>query len=745
LARQGKYVLVVKNAKNENEAVLFAESLPQAERLHKELQAKYADTDKEVMPIGKKQAKSAQDMVSGKFVSDVLDLLGTDNGGPSLDALREQIMQMYLEALPDLSWAKHEIHRKNVPGYSRDARRAFASAMMHGASHLSRIRYVDQLEKALDEAQAGVNEHKYDEGYDAVRAQDVVNEMRLRHDNIMNPPNIPEANKLTAFGFFMLLGFSPAAAMVNGTQTLAVGLPVLGGAFGFRKATYELHLASFQILQAMGGKNLQQVVNVFNRLAHGKPAGQPGDALLLNALSKVVKTPEEMTALKRGIDEGHITVTLSHELAGVSQGKKAGISDQIMRGAGYMFHVVEMFNRMATLLAAYRMAMQDEYSHEGAYQKAVELTYDSHGDYAAANRARFMEGPVARVLLLFKQYALFMTYTVLDNGAQAALALNDLAHRRPVTGQRKQAARTFAGLMTLQALITGYMGLPFVSTLLWGAGLLWGNDEDDPYDPEVALRLILADKFGSGVAEMMVHGVLRGLHSWVLKNGRLDRAEGAAGYAPFDVAGRIGLDHLWLPDLPEGLDWNKWEQAVEHAFGGPVPGTLSNAARGADTAHRGQPVRGIEEAAPVAIRNILKAWRYHQEGVQDKTGVVILDDTSLLEEIAQLIGLSPARVKEAYEARSAEYDQKKRLDQRHADLTREFAQAVKTKDEKAMAEIREEISRYNKLNPQKPITGTALVNSIIGREKRIAEAKEGIYLPKNEAKLRELGRFFNGN
>ena len=62
--------------------------------------------------------------------------------------------QLYLSALPDLSWAKHGIHRKGTPGFSQDARRAFAQNTFHGARYLAKVRYSDLLENQLIDARS---------------------------------------------------------------------------------------------------------------------------------------------------------------------------------------------------------------------------------------------------------------------------------------------------------------------------------------------------------------------------------------------------------------------------------------------------------------------------------------------------------------------------------------------------------------------------------------------------------------
>jgi hypothetical protein len=73
--------------------------------------------------------------------------------------------------------------------------------------------------------------------------------------------------------------------------------------------------------------------------------------------------------------------------------------------ASFLFHHAEKFNRQVTFVAAYRLARETGAGHQQAYADAVRVTYDGHFDYSSGNRLRIMQGNVARVVLLFKQYA----------------------------------------------------------------------------------------------------------------------------------------------------------------------------------------------------------------------------------------------------------------------------------------------------------------------------------------------------
>lgn len=78
-----------------------------------------------------------------------------------------------LSSLPDLSWAKHGIHRKGTAETAR-TRRAFAQNVFHGASYLAKLRYGDRLQDELGEMQRRVDAGAADPNFDSVKAQQVV-------------------------------------------------------------------------------------------------------------------------------------------------------------------------------------------------------------------------------------------------------------------------------------------------------------------------------------------------------------------------------------------------------------------------------------------------------------------------------------------------------------------------------------------------------------------------------------------
>lgn len=446
LARFGDYLVVVKDADGNSVNVSRAETLSEAEKLRDALKADFGAGFK-VSPVMKSRDYiQSRDAVSGGFMKELGEAVGMLDLDPAQQAqLNDTLTQLYLNSLPDTSWAKHGIHRKGVPGFSDDARRAYAQNMGSGANYLAKLRYADRMAEQLDVMQDFVDGRKYEEGFNQRQLQRVADEMRKRHEAVMNPNPSKLAQALTGFGFLWMMGMSPASAIVNLSQTAMVAYPVMAAKWGYADAARELLRASKQIGLRVGEK--------FNTIE---------DSL----------NEDEKAAFQKAVDYGVIDLSQAHDLAGVANGDPglAGSAWQkVMDKASWLFHHAEKFNRQVTFVAAYRLAKRAGADSEAAFEQAKKATYDGHFDYAAQNRPRFMMGNVAKVVFLFKQYSQNILYAL---GRNAYLAFKG----------DKEARKVLAGLLVSHATASGILGLPFVSALLAVASML-GSDDDDPWIP----------------------------------------------------------------------------------------------------------------------------------------------------------------------------------------------------------------------------------------------------------------------
>ncbi|WP_257233446.1 PLxRFG domain-containing protein [Acinetobacter sp. YH12036] len=708
LARFGKYVVVMRNQNGEVESVSRAETMGEAQSLRSELMQKYPHykTDRVVLD---KEFNASRDAVGRGFMTNLfaeVDNLGLSTAEQA--EFEDTLSQLYLSSMPDLSWAKHGIHRKGTAGFSQDARRAFAQNMFHGAGYLAKLRYGDQLAQQLDDMQKYASEQsKLNDSYDQPTAQRVIDEMNKRHDNLMNPKGHPLSSALTSLGFIYYLGLSPAAAMVNLSQTALVAYPIMGAKWGFDKAANELLKASNDFRKGVE----------FHKV---KWEGSKTDLYktISSDISKFL-SKDEKQAYEDAVARGVIDVTQAHDLAGIAQGEDSGImwkTRPIMRAASVMFHSAERFNREVTFIAAYRLARQSGEKHDSAFDQAVDATYRGHFDYSSGNRPRIMQGNVAKVLLLFKQFGQNMVYTLARQTYQSI--------KGETEAERKEARKSLAAILAMHATFAGTLGLPMVGMLLSVASWM-GGDDDDPWDAEVALRNYLAEAFGPTISTLLMKGAPR-------------------AFTPFDMSGRVGINNMLLPDVQEGLEGKRWAESAMAGALGPVAGIGTNLVKGGQDITEGQTLRGIETMLPVFLKNFAKTYRYADEGVQDKTGVSIMDEVSSMDLLVQGMGFSPSDVRTANEGKTAIYQLNRKLNERRSRLMTLWSRAKMMDDQQEMDEIWEEIQGFNDKNPSRRITRINLNQSYRNRQRRIDRAEDGIYLSRNRQDAREAGYFAFG-
>jgi hypothetical protein len=681
--------VTVKGPDGKVESVSRAETKAEAEALRNNLLAAFP-RDKG-FTVGRvmlsKDFIADRDAVGRGFMTELYQVLDKQDMDAAQRAeLEDTLGQLYLSSLPDLSWAKHGIHRKGTPGFSQDARRAYAQNMFHGSRYLAKLRYSDLMQDELTAMQKHVDDWREVEDFDQNSAQRVVDEMNKRHESLMNPKSNPLSTALTSLGFVFHLGLSPASAMVNLSQTALVAYPIMGAKWGFNKASAALLKAS---KEAAAGKN--DITGSLNA--------------------------DERAAYDEAVRAGTIDMTMAHDLAGIAQGEDAGVMWKIrpvMRWASFLFHHAERFNRQVTFVAAYRLAREAGADHKAAFEQATKATYDGHFDYGAANRPRIMQGNVAKVLLLFKQYGQNMVYTLSRNAYQAIKG-ND--------AEKAEARKALGGLLATHAMAAGVLGLPMVTTLLAAASMI-GGDDDEPWDAKVALQNMLADTFGQKTAEVLAHGLSR--------------------LTPWDISGRVGLDRLIFPDVQEGLEGQRLAESAMAAALGPVAGIGVNLLKGMQMIGEGRYAMGLEAMMPAALRGPVKALRYAEEGVQDKSGISILDEVSPAAVAGQALGFSPSAARNAQEGKSAILAHDRALSERRQELLTKIARATMAKDEEAKAEAREEIKRFNEKNPSRRINPNHIMDSVRGRQKRIDQAQDGVYLPRNRRDAMDAGRFAQG-
>lgn len=633
----------------------------------------------------------AQDGASGTFVSEVNEALQAAGVGESV---RDEIYQLYLRTLPDLSTRKNFIHRKKVAGYDQDALRAFAGQMFHGAHQLARLefqpRMQDQLTKIVNEAKA--MQDTADE--DADRASVAAGEFKKRHEWIMNPTNAGWVQTLSAINFVYYLGVSPAAALVNLSQTAITTFPALASKYGWMRAL---------------NTTLATVRDAAKNVRYGDDTG----------IRRSLKSDDERAAYEQLQKMGAIDVTQAHDLAGLGDSDTRGYSPtahKVMNAVSFLFHKAEVVNREATAIAAYRLAREAGKPHQAAVQEAADTIWQTHFDYSAANRARFMQGNAAKVLFAFKQYSQSMTYFLWR------------AFYESMKGETKQvrneARQRLVGTLGMTGVFAGVMGMPLLSLFFGVANAMAAafGDDDEPFSAEVEFRNFLTDMLGAKLGGIAQEGLVEGgLEALGLK-------------AP-EVGSRVSLNDLWIrsadPDV-EGRDL--YVHLLEQAAG-PIAGMLGNGitassmiGEGLTTDNAGMVWRGVEKGMPKAVRDGMKFIRYEVHGVNTLRGDPLVPDANVIDSIYQGLGLMPADLARQYEANAAVKQYERYVLERRQSLLDAYAIATRHKDMEAVRATNEKIRAFNQRWPEIAVSASTIRRSLQSRERYSERAVNGITL-----------------
>ncbi len=612
------------------------------------------------------------------------------------DDIRDALYQRWLQTMPDLSMRKRAIHRKGTAGYNTDAFRVFASTTFHAAHQMARLKYGLELQENVNlaEEQAKAIDHNDKE-------MALVNELFKRHQWTLNPTTKPLTNYITSAAFVYFLGATPAAALVNASQTVMVGVPVLSAKFGFGKSSAELIKATREFTNA---------VIMETKTSHGigdffKNAGDLRNASTL--------TSEERAAMEAFYESGLIDRTQSHDLAAVGETGTTynPIREKVMNIVSYGFHKVEVFNRTVTAMAAYRLAREQGQSHLEAINVAHELTYRVHFDMSNTSRPRLTQKDGMRILTMFRSFQINMLFRLFRDVHQSV--------KGESAQLRREARLQLAGVTGMMALNAGLTGTVGYGLAMAAGGILKSmfGDDDDPLEFEERFRSDILELLGPELGGIVLKGV-------------------PGHYLGIDLTSRIGMPDLWWRSESRELDSDEaWTAFVMQNLGA-AGGMAANIYRGYNLAIEGNLERGVETAAPKFIRDMLRTARYASDGVESIRGdqVIAPDDLSAWNLASQAMGFTPAKIADAYEVNTILRNAEKRIRDRKRSIVNRFAKAIEDGDTEGRKKALEDIAKYNAGSATKldPITAKGLKQSLRMRLRNRQRSVGGVLI-RNEA------------
>lgn len=677
LARFGRYFATVRDQQGKVLSFSKFEKAADRDRTARELAKQFpkASIEVGVMEAGGDLRKA----MDPRLVAEIEEMLG--GAGVSAE-LMDQIWQRYLETMPDLSTRKRQIHRKGTAGYSEDALRAFSSHMFHAAHQMARLKYGLELQELVN-----VTMDQAKEADDTTKGVTLANELSSRHDWVMNPTGSSVAQTMTSAAFVWYLASSPASAMVNLTQTIMMGVPVLGARFGgVAKATAAIGKASRDSIYGKG------------------------------SVTNANLTDDEQRAMGAFYASGMIDRTQSHDLAGVGDTgvRYSPLRSKIMGVISWAFHRAEVWNREVTALAAYRLARDNGAKWTDAVDIAHDLTWKTHFDYSNSSRPAILQNDFAKVALVFRSHNINMLYRV-GRDIQQSLKGDTPQARREA---RYQLAG-IVGMMTLMAGTTGTIGFNLIMAAL---GMAFGDD-DDPMEFDERFKANVVEILGPELGGIALNGL-------------------PGHYLGVDLSSRIGMPDLWFRSpYKEMQGKDEFEYWIMQGLGASV-GMLGSVYNGFSIMKdEGNIGRGLEMMAPKAVRDLMKAYRYSDEGLTSIRGdeYMSADEMGVHEILSQAMGFTPAVVAETWDRASALKGAEQKVRDKRQRLINRWAMAALSGDDEAMSEAVEGMMKFNAVpfHAGVQITKDTLQRSIKARLRNAARREDGVLI-QNEQLNRAL-------
>lgn len=626
--------------------VRFAESNGEAQAIYRSMDGKY-----EYLTEPFKSADAEQGVYGGGDMNGLFyrlrNMVAKDGASdPVAKGMNTMLNQLHLKLLSEQSVRQSENERRNITGADDDMMRAFVTqgrAAAHFVSSLTNSAGIyDSLKEMRKERDARTP------GKD-VRAI-YYNEIMKRHGMSLqyDPSPVVDA-ALNVTSTWMLLT-SPGYFFQNATQPFLISLPYIGAnpKYGYTKTLNEFFKAYGDVKSLVGLTKGGLSEADYNKI--------PGDVRvvieeLVNRGAINISLSAELGRFRSGINENEDVVDKGMKLYNKGTDMLRGFAENL-----------ESINRLTTAMTAYRVAVKSGMTTEGATNYAEEVINNTHGDPSAANSPRFMRTGAGRVATQFRKFQLLQISLIAKMWHE---------WRKGATPEERIVAkRQLMFTLGHTFAIGGIMGLPGFTAIAFLFGALFGDD-DEPDNPELALRRLIGDK---DLADLLVKGV--------------------PSFMGVDLSNKLGFGQMLsiLPYTDFKLTRESANQAAVALVGGPfLGGLLPKAVGGLEYMAAGEYYKGLEQLLPRGFGDAMKGMRIAEEGVTNKRGDVQLtaDEISFMDAFLTGLGLPTKTLTDKQFAESARFQFDEFFTGKTTELKNQYAKAYRAGDAQAMAEARE--------------------------------------------------------
>ena len=388
---------------------------------------------------------------SFSFVGRTLDTLKAKKVDPDI---QREIVQLFIDALPETSFAKSLQKRKGFEGHIDSAIDAFSTKAYDLGRQIVRLDYSARIQKVLNEIAnatpdpAAMKAKSFTgKGTEALTASfdSVQKELLERGQFARNPPSEPLTKKANQFAFIYTIGFNVSSAIVNLSQVPLFVMPYLGARYGLKETATDITTAGKLVTAAR------------NNVLEFYDVNEQGDYTVKSSLDLPPNLKKEFQLIapivKMGAERGLLTTSFLQNTLGLDEsGRKRSFGDSVSTWSAFFFNHGERFNRQTTLLASYKLElarlegkiktrtaaeakMTSSERQLAAANSAVYQTQETNGGAVLETAPRLTQKGLGRIAFMYKSYGLQMYYTMLKSAV--TMMDSDMSNAE----QRKIAAK----------------------------------------------------------------------------------------------------------------------------------------------------------------------------------------------------------------------------------------------------------------------------------------------------------------
>jgi len=630
------------------------------------------------------------------LLKDIFRMLNeSDLSEESRNSLTAEVYQMHLMTLPENSFQKAFIRRKDRKGYSEDALRNFSVSSVRMSQQITNIKYGPRIRNALDSAAASV------EGTpDRARSEMIIEQVRKRYDENLKPSDDADSvvraavKTATKVGYlFYMTRIRHVVANVWAVPSRTV--PVLSKYFGV--------VAAHKSVSDMFGKEMLNQIGVTRKDEQGNITY----TLPSFASSKVVRADPELVRvvqkmLYRGItSQDSQTYNLLLQKRAATMSKPGLALEYANRVLGSLNHGSERLVRELTFLNAYKLArtvpirgQTKVMSEDEAFDFAHDITEEALYNYSNENAPAWMKNTAFLLPANFKKWAMFTGIYYIRN----IKAMIDPLPKETRRGAALALAESWimgmlgAGVKGAFGVSMALLGYSFARHLLQFAG--FGGDEDD----DDFLKNLDIMKWFTEVAIPKRFGNIKiGDYdvSDILRSGVFNTVTGG------DIASSISEGDLLFREMPDEAFFDNLPANLVAGYFGATGSIVTKMRQAAKDWNEGDWRRALSGGLPSIAGDIATAYRYTEDGARTRNLDVkkYPEEFTKMELLMQVLGYKPADLARLEEI-DALYNKKvKEVSAHKTDLMRRLFKAEQLGDEKLQDKVLDEMLKFNKQFP----------------------------------------------